>query len=68
MSGMMILSFLYATLVNCCQACGKFTIFKYIGGMICYLVMIPTYQIIIPIYSFMNFHDVSWGTRGPSST
>ncbi len=32
-----------------------------------YTFMLPTYVFILPIYSFCNIHDISWGTKGIST-
>ena len=34
---------------------------KYIGWMMIYLLSLPVWQVILPLYSFWNFDDFSWG-------
>ena len=36
---------------------------QYLQGVVCYGLLTGMYLIALPIYSFMNIHDVSWGNR-----
>ncbi len=34
---------------------------SYIGWMFIYLLALPVWQIVLPVYAFWNFDDFSWG-------
>lgn len=34
-----------------------------IGGYLSYMFLLPLYIGIMPLFSFINLHDVSWGNR-----
>jgi chitin synthase len=34
---------------------------SYIGWMMIYLLALPIWQIVLPLYAFWNFDDFSWG-------
>ena len=40
-----------------------FNIKKYLFGMTCFILMMPTYVNVMSIYSMSNLHDISWGNR-----
>jgi chitin synthase len=35
--------------------------FSYVGWMLIYLLALPIWQLVLPLYAFWNFDDFSWG-------
>ncbi|KAL8278351.1 hypothetical protein RQP46_009243 [Phenoliferia psychrophenolica] len=42
--------------------------FHLITSFVQYMFIMPSYVIVLTIYSFANLHDLAWGTKGSTST
>lgn len=40
---------------------------SYLVGMVCYILLLPTFTNILQIYAMCNLHDISWGNRPAAS-
>jgi hypothetical protein len=61
LTGFFVLSQLTPMFMRPIDFCTKFR--HYICGLFMNLFLIFMYQILLPIYSFANLHDISWGNR-----
>ncbi|KAI9192963.1 chitin synthase-domain-containing protein [Polychytrium aggregatum] len=45
-----------------------FEVTHIIGSMLQYILLLPCFTNILMVYAFCNIHDVTWGTKGESSS
>jgi cellulose synthase/poly-beta-1,6-N-acetylglucosamine synthase-like glycosyltransferase len=63
--GFLFTYFVPPLLYDCKEFC--MTLPKQLMSIVAYLLCMPLYLIIFQVYSYANFHDVSWGNREASA-